>query len=379
MTRQFQYGETCIKDFQVHSTIDQKGKVVADKVALGGEVLKASNRFWQSLHMRYGFTSNIFRYFSHEEVFNRINEVNPRDRVRYCIEYDDKNNGTLLAITSPKNAVSRYDELKGLLQRYGAEEINYANGVVTSRHAPRTDNPVKIAGDDFKNKFILQTPIDGFGKPCVYLSLLRLICTNGAIAMTSVFRSELNPGKSGGDSKYSLIRVLDGFNNEEGFDALSKRFESASRSWASVNEVNRLHKTLTSLKFDKPPAEKNGRQAKQMGTDGAAENGAKLEVFRGFQRMSGNLSEIYGLANLDALSAKRQRTLPTACTIYDLINFVSEVATHHTSTEDSRRLQAFLGNLISAEYDLEGSVEHFPNWQDFFLGSSRTASPAALS
>ncbi|MGF1583379.1 MAG: DUF932 domain-containing protein [Gemmataceae bacterium] len=379
MSQRFEYGTARINDFNVHSTIT-KGKVTASTVALGGQVFKANKRFWNSLHMRYGFTSNIFRYFSHQEVFDRINQVNPEDEIRYCVSYDEDDKGQLLAISSPTSAVINYDELQGLLKKYGAEEIKYANGVVTSRHKPRNAGTFDIAGDDFQNKFVLQAPIDGFGKPCVYLSLLRLVCSNGAIAMTPVFRSELNPGRSGGSTEYSLTRVLDGFNNEEGYDALSKRFDSASRSWASVNEVNRLYKTISRLSFKqseagKAKAKKNAEAI--IGTDGVAEDGTKLNVFRSFNQMTGNLAEIYGLANMNALSAKRQRTLPTACTIYDLINFTSEVATHHVAPEDSRKLQAYLGDLISTEYDLEGTVEHFPNWKDFFIGNGETTSTLA--
>ena len=43
--------------------------------------------------------------------------------------------------------------------------------------------------------------------------------------------------------------------------------------------------------------------------------------------------KLYGLANLDTLSPKRQRTLPVDCKVYDLLNFATEIATHHASTE----------------------------------------------
>ena len=42
------------------------------------------------------------------------------------------------------------------------------------------------------------------------------------------------------------------------------------------------------------------------------------------------------LANVDTLSAKRQRTLPAACKVYDLLNFASEVATHHATESGNR-------------------------------------------
>ncbi len=88
--------------------------------------------------------------------------------------------------------------------------------------------------------------------------------------------------------------------------------------------------------------------------------------------MTGDLTQIYGLTNLDALSSKRQRTLPAACKVYDLLNFASEVATHHASTQGNRTLQAYIGDLISGEFDLEGTVEQFSDWRDFFIGNDAT-------
>ena len=41
-------------------------------------------------------------------------------------------------------------------------------------------------------------------------------------------------------------------------------------------------------------------------------------IIAAFHRMTGDVSQIYGLANVDALSVKRQRTLPVNCTVYDL-------------------------------------------------------------
>jgi hypothetical protein len=86
---------------------------------------------------------------------------------------------------------------------------------------------------------------------------------------------------------------------------------------------------------------------------------------------------IYGLANLNTLSIKRQRTLPAACKVYDLLNFASEVATHHADEFGGRVVQAYIGELISGEYDLEGTVDQFSDWRDFFVGSGATAETMA--
>ena len=86
-----------------------------------------------------------------------------------------------------------------------------------------------------------------------------------------------------------------------------------------------------------------------------------------FRRVAGNLLELYGLANLDALTQKRRRILPAPCRVYDLLNFASEVATHHADANGAQALQAQLGSWISDEYDLEGSARDGEDFEHTFV------------
>jgi hypothetical protein len=367
MSDRFDYGCARVKDLGVQ-VADRNGKKEVEWVLIDGEPFRPHQRFWTSLQVRFGFTANIFRYFTHQEVFNRISEVAPNDRIRWCAARPGSGPATLLAVTNPTAPLIRHEELCGLLGRYGAEDVSYHAGVVRSRHTPRFTIPFDIAGDAFQNRFVIDTPIDGYGRPVVYLSLLRQICTNGAVAYTPVFRSELALGRGETSVEYALVRALDGFNNEEGFEALRQRYEASAKSWASVREASKLYRTLVRLNHQHGiPG--NVRAA---GTDGARE-----PVFRAFHHLTGDLTRIYGLANLDALSVKRQRTLPAACKVYDLLNFASEVATHHAAAGASRGLQAFIGDLVAAEYDLEGTADHFGDWKDFFVANDATTDTLA--
>jgi hypothetical protein len=375
MAIRFDYGETRIKDIQVQTRTDRTGKSTVQSILLDGEPVQGTPRFWNSLHLRFGFTSNIFRYFSHQEVFQRISQVAPNDRIRWCLERHEGGPSRLLAVTNPQSALIRYDDLMGLLERYGSKGTRYHNGVLTSEHAPRLNPVFQVAGDGFQNKFILDTPIDGYGKPAVYLSLLRLVCSNGAVGYSSAFRSELSVGRGENGVEFVLTRVLDGFNNEEGYAALRDRFEAATRSWASVHEVNRLYKVLARLHH------RGEIESGPPGSTGPGGDGASLTdrspLFRSFHKMTGDLNQIYGLTNLDTLSVKRQRTLPAACKVYDLLNFASEVATHHADESGHRFAQAYIGDLISGEYDLEGTVDQFSDWRDFFIGHDDTTATLA--
>jgi hypothetical protein len=380
----FDYTFAAVNELVVQTKQEVRtGQPVVSAVLVGGEPLVPTERFWTSLYARFGFNGSIFRYFRHDEVLERIAQTET-DRLRLCVERDQAGGtGRLLAVTSPGKPIIRYDDLMSTLTRYGGEGVCYADGIVESTHVPRAGSGnFQIAGDEFSNRFVLAAPIDGYGLPNVYLSLLRHVCTNGAVGYAKAFRSSLALGRGNDDVNYSIMRALEGFNNEEGFAALRQRFEAAARSWASVYETQGLYKHLVKLLAHRHVG---GDGAALVGSGGIArllqapdspeqwpteatsldETGSPL--ITAFHRMTGDTSRLYGLANLDALSVKRQRTLPTKAKVYDLLNFASEVATHDADEYGSRSSQAWLGSLISGEYDLECSVDTYSDFKDFFL------------
>ncbi len=376
----FEYGHCRVKDFNVKAERatptkgSRVGKLAVREVEVDGRPCNPSKRFWTSIQCRFGFANNIFRYFDHKEVFDRISEKSPNDIVRYCIEKgEDGKSDTLLAVTNPQTSTIKYNQLQELLGRYNAEGSSYSRGIVRSTHAPRVGSQAfQIAGDEFKNKFVIDTPIDGFGRPNIYLSLMRLICSNGAIGYSPSFRSEISTGKTDDDVHFALVRAMDGFNNEDGFAAIRDRFDNATKSWASVNEVQKLYKILHTL-VNNDALNKTGKDYIKSKNGGLVEVATALPIFNKFNEMTGDITRIYGLANLDSLSVKRQRTLPTACKVYDLLNFSTEIATHQSNADGNRKLQAFVGDLISGEYDLEGTVDEYSDWRDFFLDDKQIA------
>src|SRR5262249_23724782 len=86
MTPTFTYKTVRLKDLHVVTIKNNAGRTVVASVNLHDEPLVPTDRFWHSLHTRFGFTGNIFRYFSHAEVFTRISEVAGDDQLRLCIE-----------------------------------------------------------------------------------------------------------------------------------------------------------------------------------------------------------------------------------------------------------------------------------------------------
>ncbi len=381
--KRFEYPFATIGSLKVQTLPESKtGRPVVSNVVVNDEPIKPTDRFWLSLHARYGFNSSVFKYFSHEEVFQRISDVEPRDRVRLCVERDEETGESqLLALSNPARPVVRHDALLETLDRYEGGDITYCDGVVESSHTPRIGSDEFVIGDDkFHNRFVMSSPIDGYGQPSIYLSLLRQICTNGMIGYAPTFRSTLALGRGDDDVIYSIVRALDGFGNDEGYAALRQRFEAAAKSWASVYEAQSLYRMLVKLMTRKSIRTNRTTQGASRiagllangqtpaGLD-SREKGTKAgsPIITAFHRMTGDVSQIYGLANVDALSVKRQRTLPVKARVYDLLNFASEVATHHADEQGARISQGWLGTLISGEYDLEGSQDAFGDFQDFFI------------
>ena len=354
----FDYGYANIRDFQVESTRETStSKSVPNNVRVAGRQAAPTGRFWKSLFMRFGIGDSVFRYFDHAEVFDRISARNSDDRVRYCISTDEQGASRLLAVSSPKRPLITYNKVADIITRFDGRDVRYDDGIITSTHTPRGgERPFDIRGDRFEHRFTMETPVDGFSQPKIYLSFLRQVCSNGAIGYGRAFRSDVSLGK---DIGHCIARALDSYDNEEGYAALRQRFESAQTSWASVRECRGLTKIL----------EKTGL------TSGAT----KEHLRRDFRRMSGNLNELYGLANLDALSQKRQRVLPSRCKVYDLLNFASEVATHHSTPQAAQGLQAFIGTMISDEYDMEGTAAKGDDFVDLFITADGNATEPSLN
>jgi hypothetical protein len=386
----FEYAYAPVNDLQVVTTEDPKtGKPVVDHVLVQDEPIKDSSRFWTSLFARYGFNRSFFKYFEYAEVFNRISQVETNDRMRLCIERSKDEQGNdcsrLMAVSNPTKPLVVYDELMDLLGRYDGRSVNYSSGIVESTHTPRAGgNRFDILGDLHENRFVMQTPIDGYGAPNLYLALLREICTNGMVGYAKAFRSQLALGKGPDDVTPSLIRALDGFNNDEGYAAIRQRVESAGKSWLSVYESQQLYKLLIRLHSNKALDVNDSSLHK--GTDIAdyltggqpnrpmgEEEHVGSPIIKAFHKMTGDAAESYGLANLDSLSAKRQKTLPVNCKVYDAINFATEVATHYAQPEGGRLLQAWVGGRISDEYDMEGTCERFEEFSDFLVDAKMGA------
>jgi hypothetical protein len=317
---ELQYKILPLAKIQVEST--NAKQPLAAKVRVANKWYDTTGRFWTSFFAKFGISDSIFKYYSHQEVFDRIVHVKDDVELRFCM--DDKR---ALAISNPKKPLMALGDFDKLVRKFEGQDVEYDQGVITSTYTPTSgEHQFKIGPDAFYNRYMLETPLDGYGKPSIYLSLLRQVCSNGAVAYAPAFRTDITVGD---DPRYNLNRALESFDSDEGYSALRQRFEAAQLAPASLWECLKLYKRLKSLHHK--------------------------DAVKAFDKVVGDIYGHYGVANLDAISEKRLRLLPAKCKVYDLINLASEVSTHHSKTQEARQLEAWLGTTISGEYDLEGT------------------------
>lgn len=317
-----------------------------DNLVVGGQKMKPDSRFWNSLGAHFGINSSIFKYFNHDEVFDRVRKRHRTNGdIRLCVA-DDR----VLSVSKQQSPIVDYQMALRLMQKHKAQHLEYREGCLVGELKPTSGHgTVQIGPDDFQNRHMMEIPIDGYGKPKSYLEMLRMICTNGMVGYNPAFASPINLG---GDPEYTLNRIMESYDNDEGFTAMQQKLVLAQQSLASMRECNMVGKAL-----------KN--------------NGVGSTVLSNYWEATGDMVSKYGLVNIEALSESRQRVLPSKATVYDLLNFVSEVSTHKAKGNDRGALQATIGQLLATDYDLEGSAEEITDFDDFFMKESKAAAQEA--
>ena len=335
-----------------------------ESIIVDGEHIEPTGRFFESLYSKFGINKSFFKYFDHTEVFKRIADKNNQN-IRLCIEKIDGKK-RLLAATGLNKPIIVYDDLMDIINPFNSDKINYSNGIVSSTHNPRNQCDFNIGGDKFSNKFVMCTPIDGYGQPNIFLSLLRYVCSNGAIGFANAFKTSLQLGSGSDSITYTLKRALETFSNDEGYSQLRDRFETAMKSWASIREQQELYKIILKLQNDDVLKQKANNIAgfKKDELDVSLANA----LMKSYGRVTGDPFELYKISDPNLMSQKKQRTLPVSCRVYDIINFATELASHHVSEYNSRYLQAWVGKMLSNDFDLEDSCDQFDDWRSLFLG-----------
>jgi hypothetical protein len=353
-------------------TSNRASRIVSMDVEGIQQEIRCTDRFINSFLGLFGLSKSIFSLFDHSEVVERILQKGKGDRVRMALQQNTDGSATALAVSKPSKSYVDSFDLFEMLNKMGVDEfdINYSNGVVSSTHIPSVlgDSIVEVLGDEMVRRFVSSIPIDGYGKPSAYLSMIRLVCSNGLIGVAPSFKSELNIGNEqsirNGMVVNDVIPVIrnfiESFNNEEGFHILTKRLETAAATPASLNEFSKLYKIFTHESM-------HGVHYRQ-DTGFAEVCDINSDVSRVMINLAGDdIMEKYGLVSLDQVSSKKRRLLPVDCSVSDLINFTSELATHRADAKQNLKLSAFVGQTLAEEFDLEGAQLEVSKNKDLYL------------
>ena len=338
------------KDYKLNMAAGSKRNLSRGiNIEFNDQQFKPSDRFWNSFCAKVGVGTNVFNLFDHDEVFDRIVDRNKINFGRIRV-IEDCREGKLLAISDPKKDVINWERALDLIDLKGGEKVAYSNGVIKSFHALDADMPVKIGSEDFKQRISVNIPIDGYGMPSVYLAMLRLVCSNGMVAMSKAFKTSLKVNKkkdSFDNVEFALQRMFDSYSNDEGFDALIRRLDSARSSMLSVREFYQVSKILGSI-----PRDKKDKSLLEINPE-----------LKSWHQLGGKLHLKYGLSHLKEMTEKQMSLLETDLTVYEAVNYMTEVTSHRLKPTNPKhvsiatRLHGWVGSLISGTYDLEGTVE----------------------
>ncbi len=407
--RNITYGQASIGDFNISRF--SEGRV--EEVEVNGLKAMPTERFWTSLCVNYsthGLSTKLFRapkgssaLFTHAEIFQRIHDrlgADGKDRLGFAIEELEDGRRSLLAVRNPKAALIQYEPALALVSEYAVAgvghlpELDYHRGVIQSTHVPPNMDDVTVGGDAFKLQYVTETPIDGYGKPLNYLMMVRRVCSNGAIGYARAFKQEVPIGKADDNPITALERCLQSYNNEEGYSSLTNRFRAATGSWASIEESYKtwqiikqvqksgvLHAPAGATQIAKLSAKRAADR--QLGHSTPALSGMEdsvpategefhIDISRAFLELTGDYCTMYELTSTEAITARRRSIMPVKCTVYDLINFVTEIATHYADGREALKLHAHIGSMLSNEYDLENSCTQWPHFQDWFTDIKRS-------
>ena len=76
----------------------------------------------------------------------------------------------------------------------------------------------------------------------------------------------------------------------------------------------------------------------------------------------------YGTTSLNNIPAKKRALLPVNCSVNDLLNFCSELTTHHGNLlNNAVSFDIAAGKILAHEFDLEGMYSRQSQSPDFFL------------
>ncbi len=328
-----------------------------------GTEFNVSQRFQNSVLGHIGQGNSVFNLFDFGEVMERFRQRVPtKDEVHITLDTD---NHEALGVVQEGKPVVDAQEIAKLTLDQGAS-FRYFSGRILAEHTPTNDFEAQlrmIGGEEHSLKFYHDCPLDGYGNPSFFIGLLRQICKNGAVAMTSAFRKTINlpdPRKLKGGKKEdgpSIIGTIERtFRNfsigEEASSGLIGRIETAGKTPASVREFRNMMRIFERL------LDPSG--------NGMTDDCERTRLRNVTERLKDRVVNDLDVTSLSVFDDKPASRVPTPFNVYDIINMATEAATHFGVREDTL-LHGAVGRLLTESYDLQGLKLPAPESTPFFF------------
>ena len=310
-------------------------------LVIDNSAYKLSDRFYKTLAAELGIPYGVFGFFTPLEVMERAAAKVPDLQLRVTVDTEGRqalgltqNKGLPMPINYIENVLHNDKRLTG---------VEYSDGVLSAMLD--LDDPWDVPNDStYGMRVRCRVPVDGVGMPDMSLATWRQVCSNGAVAETSLFRTKMEIKDNSGEH---FRRLLASFSNPSGVEMLQERMCNAAETKASVGEVVLLEGLIRR-------SVANARN--------------QMLLRERLNDVADNPCVRYGVTDLANIGQKKRPLLPVGCSVADLLNFASELGTHHSDLlKSDSTLQSFSGTLLSKGFDLEGLYPHTARTSSFYL------------
>ena len=291
-------------------------------------------RFSKGLAQRMRVPLTVFDLFSPLEVVRRAAEKCPDLELRITV---DENEKKALGLIEDKGHPIPAGAVESIMKNDSRlVDFKYHDGVIEGMFD--LGEKWEIANDsEYELRLQTTVPVDGMGTPEANLGHMRQVCSNGAVAFSTQFRTKMEVKDNSGAH---FQRLLQSFSNPQGVEMLHERLLAAIDTKASVGEVYAVDEYLR-------------RQIR------SAEDA--MQVRERLQEVAGNPCVRYGVTDIGTIGVKRRSLLPVDCSVADLMNFATELSTHHAAImKNPESVNSLVGKFYASGYDLE---EMYPNAQ----------------
>ena len=321
------------------SVIEENGRFAG--LTVEGERYKPSQRLLKGLAQRMKVPLSVFELFTPLEVIRRAAERAPELPLRLTV---DREQHQALALIEDKGVPLPAGNIEvAMREDKRLQQFDYHDGVITGRFD--LGEAWDVPGDSKYGVHVsTEVPVDGMGTPEATLATWRQVCSNGAVAEAPLFRTKLEVKDNSGDH---FRRLLRSFSNPRGVEMLHERLLAANGTKASVDEVYQVEQLVR----------RQVRDAR-----------SQMLLCERLQAVADEPCVRYGVTDLGAIGERRRGLLPTGASVADVMNFVSELNTHHGELlKNQNSANGLLGNFYARSYDLEEMYPHAQPARPFYL------------